>query len=127
MVLFGTVVVVDLGVVVLVVAIDTVVVVDMGVVVLVVSFGTVVVVDLGVVVVLVAEGTTVVVEFAGDSVVDGSLATVPEFPNALEPPVEIAVHVVEATKVDVVFDVPEDPLKPLAGVPGFPSVDCDVE
>jgi hypothetical protein len=83
----------------------------------VVSFGAVVLVvpvAAGVVVVLVAEGTTVVVEFAGDDVVDGSLATVPEFPDALEPPDELAVHVVEVTKVEV-------------GVPGFPSVDCDVE
>lgn len=124
--LLGVDVVVDFGAVV-VVLFGTVVVADLGGVVLVVSFGAVVLVvplAAGVVVVLVAEGTTVVVELAGD-VVDGSLATVPEVPDALEPPNELAVHVVEVTKV--VIDVLEVPPKPLAGVPGFPSVDCDVE
>jgi len=124
-VLLGDVVVVDL--VVVVVLFGIVVVVDFGVVVLVVSFRIVVLVvplAAGVVVVLVAEGPTIVVELAGDDVVNGSLATVPEFPDALGPSDEIAVQVVELAKGIV---VPEVPLKPLAGVPGFPSVDCDVE
>jgi hypothetical protein len=106
------------------------VVVDLGTVVLVVSIGAVVLVVsifVGVVVVLVAEGTTIVVELAGDGFVDGSLITEPEVPDALEPPDELAVPGVEVMEVVVEIEVPEVPLNPLVGVPGFPLVDCDVE
>jgi hypothetical protein len=125
-VLFGTDVVVLFGTDVVVVLLGTVVVL-LGVVVLVVSFGAVVLVvplAAGVVVVLVAEGATVVVELAGNDVVDGSLAIVPDMPDALEPPDELAVPM---TEVVVVFEVSEVPLEPLAEVPGFPLVDCAVE
>jgi hypothetical protein len=134
-VLLGVVVVVDFTVVVVVdftvVVVDfTVVVVDFGVVVLGDSFGAVVLVvplPAGVVVVVVAEGTTVVVEFAGDDVFEGSLATVPAFPDVLETPDEPADDVVEVTRDVVVIDDPEAPPEPLARLPDVPSVDCGAE
>jgi hypothetical protein len=129
-----TVVVVDFTVVVVdftvVVVLFGTVVVDFGVVVLVDSFGAVVLVvplAAGVVVVVVADGTTVVVEFPDDGVFDGSLAGVPELPDELEPPDEPADDVVEVTWDVVVIDEPELPLKPPAGFPDVPTVDCDAE
>jgi hypothetical protein len=51
---------------------------------------------------------------------DGS-ATVPELPDALEPPDELAVDVVpEVTRVVVVIDVTEGPLEATRGIPGVP-------
>jgi hypothetical protein len=128
-VLLGVVVVVVVDLVVVVVLFGTVVVVDLGAVVLVDSFGVVVLVvplAAGVVVVLVAKGTVVVVDPVGDDGADGSVVTVPGFPEALDPPDEFAVPVVAVTKVVVVIDVPV-PLKPLEGVPGFSTVVVGVE
>jgi len=96
------------------VVVDLVVVVVDLVVVVVVLFGTVVVVDSGTVVLVVSLGAVVLVvpSAAGVVVVLAAEGVV----------VELA-----GDDVVVVTELPGDPLKPPAGVPGIPSFDCDVE